>query len=236
MTAKGVALSLAASCATCFAFVLHAAAPAPAAPLIVEITSPADGSRLPWNVQAPYAVTVSYDGKSTRYGELPANDVVLRTTYVANAADAAAAAAAPLPEGLVWISQSNCMGCHDFVASSAGPSLAAVGERYAHQTNAATLLADHIRNGSGGAWGAGRMPPHPDLSPAQAAAIADWILAQANDAAVHYSVGTKGSFGMSAPSEPGPQAAMVLSAFYTGPLKPGNSRAAATAVIRGGGS
>ena len=31
MTAKGVALSLAASCAACFAFVLHAAAPASAA-------------------------------------------------------------------------------------------------------------------------------------------------------------------------------------------------------------
>ena len=68
--------------------------------------------------------------------------------------------------------------------------------------------------------------PHaaaPDLPPAQAAAIAEWILAQANDPAVHYSIGKSGSFQMSAPSEPGPQAALVLSAFYTGPLNPGEN-------------
>jgi cytochrome c551/c552 len=218
--------------------VLATAAAAPPAGLTVDITSPADHSRLPWQSQAPYAVTVSYDGKSTRFGEIPSSAVVVRASYVANAE--APGRAEPLPDALVEISRSNCSGCHDFTASSAGPSFAAIGKRYAGRGGAAALLADHIRNGSRGGWGGGSMPPHPDMTPAQASAIAQWLVTQAASPSVRYAIGKTGSFRMIAPGKPGPHAGIALSAFYTGPLKPGDSRGASagrsTVVVYGSGS
>ncbi len=82
MTVKIVAVSLAALAAS---IAVRAAAPAPGQELRVDITAPVAGTRLQWQSQAPYAVTVSYDGKSTRFGEVPSNAVVLRAAYVANA-------------------------------------------------------------------------------------------------------------------------------------------------------
>src|SRR5690242_4917518 len=219
---KTIGLTIAALAAGSFAILVHAA---PAPGLSVDITTPVDHSRLPWNAQAAYAVTAIHDGKSTKFGELPANVVVLRATYVADTAKPGDGG--PLDEGIVQISQSNCMGCHDFAASSAGPSFAAIAQRYAGRGNAVATLAGHIRGGSSGDWGGGAMPPHPDLAPAQATAIARWIVAQGNDPAVHYSIGKSGSFRMTPLGKPGPHAGIALSAFYTGPLKPGEPRTVA---------
>jgi len=238
MKFRVIGLSIAALSAASLAVLLHAAPAAPTG-LTIDITSPADRSRLPWNAQAPYAVTVSYDGKSTRYGELRANAVVLRATSVANADAPSARNVNALAEGVARISQSNCMGCHDFAASSAGPSFAAIGKRYAGQAKAVAMLAGHIRNGSSGAWGGGAMPSHPDLSPAQAQAIAQWIVEHGNDPAVQYSIGKSGSFRMIAPAKPGPHAGVALSAFYTGPRKPDDTSAATgsnTVIVYGSGS
>jgi len=217
---------IAALAASSIAVLLHAEPPAPNS-LRVDITSPADHSRLAWNGQGSYAVTVSYNGKSSKYGEIPSSAVLLRTTYAADAGAPAARQVQPIAQALVEIGQSNCMGCHDFAANSAGPSFAAIGKRYAGNAAATALLADHIRNGSSGAWGGGSMPPHPDLSAAQATAIAQWIVAHGNDPAVHYSFGASGSFHMVAPVSPGPRAGLVLFAFYTGPLNAGDDRNAA---------
>jgi cytochrome c551/c552 len=228
---KSIGASIAVLAASSFAILVHAA---PVAGLSVDFTSPADRSSVAWNAQAPYAVTAIYNGKSTKYGELPAKDVVVRATYTPDTAKAGAQA--PLDEGIVQISQSNCMGCHDFAARSSGPSFAAIGKRYTGHADTVAMLAGHIRSGSSGAWGGGAMPPHPDLSPAQATAIARWIVAHGDDPAVHYSIGKSGSFRMIAPGKPGPRAGLVLSAFYTGPLDPGETRTASgrhTVVISG---
>lgn len=225
-----VRLSLAASSVSTFAALLHAAAAPAGGGLTVDITSPATGSRVAWGSQAPYAISVSYEGKSSKLGEIPSNQIVLRAAYAANA-DAASGAAA-LPDGVAEISRSNCSGCHDFTASSAAPAFAAIGKR----GGAAATLAAHIRNGSHGNWGGGSMPPHPDMSPAQAAAIAQWIVKQAADPTIQYSIGKSGTFRMAAPGKPGPRAGIVLSAFYTGPLKAGDGRNASgrtTVVVHG---
>jgi len=212
-----------------------AAAPAPNG-LTVDITSPAASSHAAWQSQVPYAVTVSYDGKSTKFGEIPSNTVVLRASYAANAE--ASPHPAPLAEGVAEIGQSNCTGCHDFNASSAGPSFVAISNRYSGKPGAVALLADHIRSGSHGGWGAGRMPPHPDMSAAQATAIARWIVSSGKDSSVQYGIGKTGSVRMAAPGKPAARAGLVLSAFYTGPLKPGDSRTSAagrnTIVVHGG--
>jgi len=219
---KVIGLSVAALSASSFAFLLHAEPPASGQALRVDITSPADRAGQRWQAQVPYEVTVSYDGKSTKFGELPANDVVLQAAYAANAATAKGGGA--VPQALVDISQSNCMGCHDFEANAAAPSFAAIGKRYAHQADAAALLAGHIRNGESGAWGMGAMPRHPGMSAEQATGIAQWIVTHGSDPALHYSIGKSGSFRMTAPGRPAPHAGMVLTAFYTGPLKPGDTR------------
>jgi cytochrome c len=185
----------------------------------VDITLPADHTRLAWQSQGSYAIAVSYDGKSTKFDEIRSNDVLLTTSYVADADAPAARGTLPLAQPLIDITQSNCTGCHDFNASSGGPSFAAIGKRYAGQAAAATTLATHIRGGSRGAWGSGTMPPHPDLNPAQAADIANWILASGAKPGIHYYVGKSGSFRMIAPGRPGPRAGLVLRAYYTGPLK-----------------
>lgn len=211
----------------------------PTSGLQIDITSPADRSHLAWQAQGSYAVTVAYDGKSTRFDEIPSGDVLLSTNFVADTDAPAARRAAPLPQALVDVTQSNCMGCHDFNASSGGPSFAAIGKRYAGQPTAAATLATHIRNGSRGAWGSGSMPPHPDLAAAQAAAIADWILAHGADPAVRYYVGKSGSFRMVAAGKAGPRAGLVLTAYYTGPLKSGATRNATgrnVVVVTGTGS
>lgn len=229
-------------CAIVLASSLSAAllrAAPPGTGLQVDITSPADRSRLAWQSQGSYAVTIAYDGKSTRFDEIPSSDVLLATTFVPDTDAPAARRVVPPPQALVDMTQSNCMGCHDFNASSGGPSFAAIGKRYAGQPAAAETLAAHIRNGSRGAWGAGAMPPHPDLGPAQATAIANWILAHGADPAVLHYVGKSGSFRMIAPGKPGPRAGLVLSAYYTGPLKSGDTRNAAgrnVVIVSGSGS
>lgn len=212
-----------------------AAAPASNGPTI-DITAPASGSHFAWQSQVPYAVTVSYDGKSTNFGEIPSNAVVLRASYAANVD--VAPHRAPLAEGVAQISRSNCTGCHDFNANSAGPSFAAIAARYAGKPNAVAMLADHIRNGSHGAWGGGNMPPHPDMSSPQANAIARWIMTGGSDPRVQYSIGRTGSVRMRAHGKPGPRAGLILSAFYTGPLKPGDravpTAGRSTVVVHGG--
>ncbi len=171
-------------------------------------------------------MTVNYEGKSTKFGEIPSNNVVVRATYVADA-DAMPKVAA-LPDALVQISRSNCTGCHDFTANSSGPSFAGINKRYAGRGDAAAMLANHIRGGSHGSWGGGSMPPHPDMSASQASAIAQWIVNQAGNPSVQYAIGKAGTFRMNAPAKPGAKAGMAVSAFYTGPLMPGDTDKSAT--------
>lgn len=224
-TMIGLSAALVAACASLSIDAIgRAAVPVGAdGALRIDIASPADGSRHPWRGQVGYEVAAVYRGKSTKFGELQPNDVVVETRFLPDVA-AAPRIARALPDVLVTISQSNCAGCHDFNASAAGPSFAAIGTRYAHQPAAAAALALHIRNGSKGAWGAAAMPPHPDLSPAQARAVADWIVAHGDDPATRYHVGTTGSFRMVPVGKLGPRAGTLVTAFYTGPLGPGDSR------------
>jgi cytochrome c551/c552 len=224
-----VGLSLAAVSASTFAMVLHAAESATG--LGIDFSAPATGSHAAWGSQVPFAITVSYAGKSSKFGEIPPNQVVARAAYAANAESASASA--PLPDGVAEIGRSNCTGCHDFTANSAGPSFAAIARR----GGPAATLAASIRNGSHGKWSGGSMPPHPEMTAAQASAIAQWILSQGNNPSIEYAIGKSGTFRMTAPGKPGPHAGMILSGYYTGPIKAGDSRTPSsgrsTVVIHG---
>lgn len=131
-----------------------------------------------------------------------------------------------LPAALVTISQSNCVGCHDFTGASAGPSFAAIAARHKGQSAAATELADAIRNGSKGRWGSAAMPAHSDMSEAEAREVGAWIIGHGTDTMTRYAIGAQGSITVTAPVPKGVRAGIVLTAYYAGPLSDETPRSA----------
>jgi cytochrome c len=70
--------------------------------------------------------------------------------------------------------KNNCMTCHAVDRKLVGPSYQEVARR--HSGTAADKLAQSIRAGGKGQWGAMPMPAQPQLSDADARALAQWIL------------------------------------------------------------
>lgn len=71
-----------------------------------------------------------------------------------------------------------CMRCHGMVTKFVGPGFQQVAERYRGDPTAAARLSARIMQGSVGTWGNVIMPRQPQVSAAEASALADWILAQ----------------------------------------------------------
>ncbi len=78
--------------------------------------------------------------------------------------------------GQALASQRQCLGCHQVDARRVGPPFRAIAQRFQGQPQAAQYLAQAIRNGSSGQWGAIPMPAQPRLSDADAMRLAQWIL------------------------------------------------------------
>ena len=94
---------------------------------------------------------------------------------VASAATGAALAAAkPAPKDLA--AQFGCVACHAADRRVVGPGFAEIAARYAQRAHARNYLADKIRRGGQGVWGAVPMPPQ-SLKDEDAAQLAQWILA-----------------------------------------------------------
>ena len=189
-------------------------------PPIVKITAPKNNSTYSWNSLVNYSIVVTYQGRSTQYQEIPSNEVLLRTTYVADLSAMAgepAPTAAPTPPGLLDITNSTCLGCHQFKAKAMGPSFAAIGERYPKSQATTDTLSQHIRAGSTGVWGQGSMPSQTQLTEDRLHAIVRWIMNDAANPNVNYYVGTEGSFRMDAAGTPDSKGGIILTASYTSP-------------------
>jgi cytochrome c len=187
-------------------------------PPIVKITAPKNNSTYNWNSLVNYSIVVSYLGKSTQYQEIPSNEVLLKTTYVPDLSTMAgkpAPAAAPTPAGLLDITNSNCLGCHEFKAKAMGPSFAAIGQRYPESQATIDTLSQHIHEGSTGVWGQGSMPSHTELTEDQLHAIVLWIMKDVANPNVNYYVGTEGTFRMEAAGTPDSKGGIILTASYT---------------------
>nr|WP_315247148.1 c-type cytochrome [uncultured Albidiferax sp.] len=87
-----------------------------------------------------------------------------------------AAAQPDAPQALAH--KSDCMACHGMVQKQIGPGFAQIAARYRGDADAPTRLAGKIRNGSVGVWGRVIMPRHPQLTEAEALALARWVLSQ----------------------------------------------------------
>ena len=87
--------------------------------------------------------------------------------------------AAAQPDASQALAQkSDCMACHGMVQKQIGPGFAQIAARYRGDADAPARLAGKIRNGSVGVWGRVIMPRHPQLTEAEALALARWVLSQ----------------------------------------------------------
>jgi cytochrome c len=86
------------------------------------------------------------------------------------------AAHAEAAAGLALAQQQNCMSCHSVTRPFMGPSLHEVAARYAGREDAATYLKHKILDGSTGVWGSVPMPANTQLTPDQAATLANWVM------------------------------------------------------------
>ena len=75
-----------------------------------------------------------------------------------------------------------CMACHQIDSKRVGPPLRSVGERYAAAGEGDAMveyLANKIRSGGRGVWGAVPMPAQSHVSEADARKLAEWVLSLA---------------------------------------------------------
>lgn len=72
----------------------------------------------------------------------------------------------------------NCMACHAVEQKVIGPSYKDVAAKYAGDATAAAKLAEKIQKGGAGVWGQIPMPANPQVSAAEAKALAAWVLSQ----------------------------------------------------------
>lgn len=81
-----------------------------------------------------------------------------------------------LMEGKSLMEAGDCKTCHKTNEKSIGPSYVSVAQRYAKDNKAVDKLSTKIMKGGSGVWGEVAMPAHPDLKPADAQKIVNWIL------------------------------------------------------------
>ncbi len=70
----------------------------------------------------------------------------------------------------------NCFACHTIESKLVGPAYKDVAKKYASDKGAADKLAKKIRAGGSGVWGQIPMPANPQVSDAEAATLAKWIM------------------------------------------------------------
>ncbi|HVF63114.1 MAG TPA: c-type cytochrome [Casimicrobiaceae bacterium] len=85
-------------------------------------------------------------------------------------------AAGPVRADYDLVLKKNCLACHQVDKRKYGPTFKEVAARYADQKNAADVLAKKIRRGGTGVWGQDVMPPQPQVSAAEARAMARYVL------------------------------------------------------------
>jgi len=143
----------------------------------------AAAAALAWAAQAPGAPSVATSGVATPSTAAPDSAGPGGATPDVGtpgaATPGAAASAAASTTGLDLAKSVNCLACHQVRGRRVGPPFAAVAQRFAGQQGAADYLAQSIRNGGKGRWGAVPMPAQPQVSAQQAHELAVWILSLA---------------------------------------------------------
>jgi cytochrome c551/c552 len=79
----------------------------------------------------------------------------------------------------VLLSAQSCTACHGMKQKLVGPGFAQVADKYQGKPDAVAYLANKIKAGGSGVWGAVPMPAQAQLSDQDARAIAEWLAAGA---------------------------------------------------------
>lgn len=88
-----------------------------------------------------------------------------------------AACGPPKGEGAASLAQAkSCMGCHAMDRKVVGPAFKDVAVKYAGDLGAQARLAAKIQAGGAGVWGQVPMPANEQVSDAEAAELAAWVL------------------------------------------------------------
>lgn len=95
---------------------------------------------------------------------------------VALSAAMVALASAPALASLDLAKAKNCTACHAVDKKLVGPAYKDVAAKYASDSDAAAKLAGKIIKGGVGVWGQIPMPANPQVSQADAEALAKWVL------------------------------------------------------------
>jgi len=110
---------------------------------------------------------------SPQPGRTSQNAVVATTSAAASAA-AKPPASVRAPAAIALTEKYTCVACHGMENKIVGPSFIEVAKKHAGQEGAVAYLANKIKAGGSGVWGAIPMPPQA-LSEAEAKAIAQWL-------------------------------------------------------------
>ncbi len=153
-------------------------------------------------------VTDREDG-SLRSGSIPARRVSVTAEFLKDGVPATGT------DGWRLIEGSDCLSCHQLNRTSVGPTYADVARKYKNDSTATAHLVRRIREGGSGVWGQVAMPAHPNLTEAQASAMAAYVLSLADGKAILPSLPARGAYVPPAGSGDAPQGAVVLRAEYT---------------------
>lgn len=136
-----------------------------------------------------YRVNVSdhEDGRLAD-GDIAAEDVQVTVEYVpaglspvdlAEVNSLTPGASAQHVRAFGLLAQYNCAACHAVDTRILGPSFHEVAQRYQDRQGAVDFLSQKIITGGSGVWGQTPMPPHPSITPAQGATLAQYVLSLA---------------------------------------------------------
>jgi cytochrome c len=116
--------------------------------------------------------------------------------------------------GKKLIEGGDCLACHQIDRKSIGPAYSEVAQKYRGDATALAKLVTKVRGGGSGVWGNVTMPPHPQLTDAQASAMVAYVLSLSESKAAP-SLPAKGEYTPPAAANGATQGAVVLRAAYT---------------------
>ncbi len=79
-------------------------------------------------------------------------------------------------KGLALAKGKVCLGCHQIDSKRVGPAFQQIAQRHADAQGSLDYLANAIRQGGRGRWGAVPMPAQPQVSESESRQLAHWIL------------------------------------------------------------
>jgi cytochrome c len=88
----------------------------------------------------------------------------------------AGATAAQASPGEDLVKKSGCVACHANDKKLVGPAYNDVAKKYKGDAKAPAMLAEKVKKGGSGTWGAVPMPPHPQVSDADIKTMVAYVL------------------------------------------------------------